>query len=263
MMATYETVHLPDGQILAYEIVGQQRPLLLMHGFTGTARAHLGWLIENLQSHYHIIAPDLRGYGASQPPARDFPPHFYQRDADDMAALLRHLNCGPAAVLGFSDGAESALLLAATYPELVTAVVAWGVSGVISQAMLSAVQPRVPVPAKTNWDEWHHQIAARHGEAQVEPMVRGWNEAAAAIFARGGNICLAEAAQVRCPTLLLNGDGEVGNTLSDVTRLVEQLANGRLQIIPRSGHPIHNDQPEMFLQVVTDFLAENDYAYDN
>ncbi len=239
---------------MAYERCGTGRPLLLMHGFTGTARTHLGHLIDNFQTHYHVIAPDLRGYGASQPRARDFPPGFYQRDADDMAALLRHVNGDPVVVLGFSDGAESAILLAATYPELVAGVVAWGVSGVISQAMVDAVASRVPVPDRPDWGEWQHQIAARHGEAQVEPMIRGWNEAAAAIFAHGGNICLAEAAQVRCPVLLLNGDGEVGNTLEDVTRLLERLPNGRLEIIPYSGHPIHDDQLELFMQQVEAFL---------
>mgnify|MGYP001287937125 CR=1 FL=1 len=249
-----QIVTLPDGATLAYEDVGAGRPLLLMHGFTGTARAHLGQLIDHLQGQHRVIAPDLRGYGASQPPAPDLPPHFRQRDADDLAALLRHVNCGPVIVLGFSDGAESAILLAAAYPELVAGVVAWGVSGVISQAMLAAVASRVPVPDKPHWGEWQYQIAARHGESQVEPMIRGWNEAAAAIFAAGGNICLREATQVRCPVLLLNGDGEVGNTLEDVTRLVGRLANGRLQIIPGSGHPIHNDQPELFMRQVKAFL---------
>ena len=245
---------LPDRATLAYLDVGNGRPLLMMHGFTGTARAHLGTLIDSLQARWRIIAPDLRGYGASQPPSRDFPVDFYQRDADDMAALLRHLDCGPVAALGFSDGAESAILLAAAYPELVCGVVAWGVSGVISPEMLTAVQPRVPVPHRPHWGEWHHRIAALHGENQVEPMIRGWNEAAAAIFARGGNICLHEAAQVRCPVLLLNGDGEVGNTLRDVICLRDRLGNGRLHIVPNSGHPIHTDQPELFRQQAEAFL---------
>ena len=258
MNSSQSHLSLADGATLAYLDIGAGRPLLLMHGFTGTARAHLGDLIDPLQGHYRVIAPDLRGYGASQPPARDFPPDFYQRDADDMAALLRHVACGPVVALGFSDGAEIAILLAALYPELVRGVIAWGVSGVISPEMVTAVQPRVPVPAKPDWGQWQHEIAALHGEAQVEPMIRGWNEAAAAILARGGNICLEEAAQVRCPTLLLNGDGEVGNTRRDVNRLLNRLPNGRLEIIAHSGHPIHRDQPEVFRQRVAAFLAEID-----
>lgn len=249
-------LRLPDGATLAYLEGGGKRPLLLMHGYTGTASAHLGTLSETLKSNYRIIAPDLRGYGASQPPARDFPPTFYRRDADDMAFLLRHLTCGPAIVLGFSDGAESAILLAALHPDLVAGVVAWGVCGVISGAMLARVRPRLPVPNKAQWCDWYQQIAALHGESQVEPMIRGWNQAAEAIFVGGGNICLEEAALVRCPVLLLNGDGDEGNPLADLMRLVERLENGRYALIPNSGHAVHEDQPELFLQQVGAFLPE-------
>jgi valacyclovir hydrolase len=255
-MQSYQstTLRLPDGATLAYLQQGKGRPLLLMHGYTGTARAHLGRLMDGLPGGYRLIAPDLRGYGASQPPARDYPPTFYRRDADDMAALLRHLACGPAVVLGYSDGAESAILLAAHYPELVAGVVAWGVSGVISAEMLALVRPRLPIPDRANWDEWHREIAALHGESQVEPMIAGWSVAAEAIYVNGGNICLEEAPLVGCPTLLLNGAGEEGNTLEDVTRLVGRLENGRLEIIPNSGHPIHEEQPDLFMQRVGAFL---------
>jgi valacyclovir hydrolase len=249
-----QTLSLCDGATLAYWDIGSGRPLLLMHGFTGTAQTHLGLLLENLSHHYRLIAPDLRGYGASQPPGRSFPPHFYRRDADDMATLLRHLDCGTAVVLGFSDGAESALLLAAAYPELVSGVIAWGVCGIISPAMLARVRPRVPLPDKAQWGDWYQQIALLHNEEQVEPMIRGWNEAAEAIYASGGNICLAEAAQIRCPVLLLNGDEEQGNPLPDAQRLAGRLKNGCLETIAGSGHPIHDDQPAVFLQRVREFL---------
>jgi valacyclovir hydrolase len=247
---------LPDQAKLAYQDFGTERPLLFIHGNTGTAQAHLGNLISQMQENHRIIAPDMRGYGASQPPPRGYPPDFYQRDADDMAALLKHLNCDPIVVLGFSDGSESAILLAASYPELVRGVIGWGVSGVISPEMLERVQAWLPVPDKPNWDDWHHQIAARHGESQVKPMIEGWVNAAASIFANGGNICYEEAAQVKCPVLLINGDGEVGNTLRDVTRLAERLPQGRLEIVANSGHAIQNDQPEVLLQFITNFLNE-------
>ncbi len=106
-------VTLHDGALLAYHDLGSGPPLLLIHGFTGTARSHMGVLIDNLKHGYRVIAPDLRGYGASRPPNRTFPPDFYQRDAADMAELLDILQPGPVVVLGFSDGAESALVLAA------------------------------------------------------------------------------------------------------------------------------------------------------
>ncbi|NJM09170.1 alpha/beta hydrolase [Candidatus Gracilibacteria bacterium] len=249
------TVVLADGARIAYHDRGEGLPLLLLHGFTGTARGHLGALIDDLSRDYRVIAPDLRGYGASQPPQRTFPVDFYQRDAADMAALLDTLAPGPVAVLGFSDGAETALLIAANRPDLVCGVVAWGVAGIIAQAMVDSVYGWLPVES---WGaeraEWRQEIVAWHGEAQLKPMIEGWVYAAGAIAAAGGNVCLAQAAQIRCPVLLINGAGEVGNPPEDVRRLAARIANSRLEFVAASGHPVHDHQPAHFIALVRDFL---------
>jgi valacyclovir hydrolase len=250
-------VVLPDGATIAFHDEGAGPPLLLLHGFTGTARSHLGPLIDALAADHRVIAPDLRGYGASRPPARDFPVDFYQRDAADMAALLDILAPGPVVALGFSDGSESAILLAAARPDLVRGVVSWGVAGVISAEMAAAAGRWLPVSA---WGEgraaWRDEIVATQGEDQLAPQIEGWAAAAQAIYDRGGNICYEQAAAVRCPVLLLNGDGEENNLQSDFFRLAERLPDARAEIVPASGHSIQDDQPELLLARVRAFLAE-------
>jgi valacyclovir hydrolase len=245
-----------NGATFAYEDEGAGPPLLLMHGFTGPARSHLGRLIDELRADHRVIAPDLRGYGASRPPARDFPEDFYQRDAADMAALLDHLQPGPAVLLGFSDGAESAILLAATRPDLVRGVVAWGIAGVISPQMAAAAQAWLPV---STWveerPEWREEIVATQGEEQFAPQVEGWAAAAQAIRDAGGNICYEQAAGISCPVLLLNGDGEVNNLPEDFFRLGERIPKARAAIIADSGHSIQDDQPTALLAHVRAFLA--------
>ncbi|MCU0493424.1 MAG: alpha/beta hydrolase [Chloroflexaceae bacterium] len=249
-------VNLPDAR-LAYLDEGNGPPLLLIHGFTGTGHNHFAPLFAQLKAEYRLLAPDLRGYGASQPPQRSFPPDFYGRDAADMAALLDALAPGPVTVLGFSDGAESALLLAAMRPDLVRGVVAWGVSGIIAPAMVESVQAWLPVSAwGPDRDEWRNEIIELHGEHQLVPMIEGWVAAAEAIAASGGNICLAEAAHIRCPVLLINGEGEVGNPLDDVQRLATRIPNARLEIVPGAGHGIQWEQPERLAALVRAFLAE-------
>lgn len=250
-------VTLSDGATIAYHDIGAGPPLLLMHGFTGTARSHLGGLIDALSADHRVIAPDLRGYGASRPPARDFPPDFYRRDAADMAELLDMIGAAPTTVLGFSDGAESAILLGAMRPDLVRAVVAWGVSGVISAQMAAAAQAWLPA---ASWAErrpaWRAEIIATQGEDQFAPQVEGWAAAAKAIYEAGGNICYEEAAAVTCPVLLLNGDREVNNLPEDFFRLGARLPNGRTVIVTGSGHSIQDDQPAVLLAHIREFLAE-------
>lgn len=122
----YQTMTLPDGQPLAYVDVGEGLPMLLMHGFTGTATSHCGALLRHWRGQYRVIAPDMRGYGRSQPPGRSFPADFYEQDVRDMVSLIDHLALPPVLAVGFSDGAENALLLAARAPERVRAAVGWG-----------------------------------------------------------------------------------------------------------------------------------------
>lgn len=244
-----------DGIHLAYIDEGQGPPLLFIHGFTGTAEADHAGLMAQFQPTHRIIAPDLRGYGASRPPNRDFPPDFYRRDAADLAAFLDKLDCGPVIVLGFSDGAEVSLLLAAARPDLVAGVVAWGVCGVIADEEVQSIATWLPIAA---WgperQEWKQEIIARHGAEQLEPMISGWVAAAHAIHAQGGNISLATADQIECPVLLMNGDGEIGNPPRDVRILADSIPNSRLEFIADSGHAIQRDQPALMIDRVQQFL---------
>jgi valacyclovir hydrolase len=252
-----------NGATIAYHDVGAAHgsaaPLLLLHGFTGTAQLHLGALIDTLSARRRVIAPDLRGYGASRPPARDFPPNFYQRDAADMCALLDALNLKGVHIAGFSDGGESALLMAAMRPELARSVFAWGVCGVMVPEMMRSVERWLPVSI---WEQtraaWRDEIIEHQGAEQFQPIIEGWVGAARAISAAGGNIARDSAAQIRCPALVANGDGEVGNPLYAAEALVERIPNGALRIVEHSGHAIHEDQPEVFTQLLSDFLAQHD-----
>lgn len=252
-----QIVSVEPGINLSYLDQGQGEPLLFIHGFTGTATSHLGAFMARFEADYRIIAPDLRGYGASRPPNRDFPPDFYKRDTADLANLLDAIKCGPVVVFGFSDGAEVAILLAAARPDLVRGVIAWGVSGVISAEELANVEKWLPVTA---WgperQRWKEEIIELHGAEQLESMINGWVSAARSIYAQGGNICYRQAKKIQCPTLLLNGDGEVGNTVRDVTALVARIPTGRLMFIANSSHAIQRDQPELLYQAATRFLAE-------
>ncbi len=255
--AAYQKIALATDIAMAYVDRGAGALVVLLHGFTGTGVTHFRNLIDDLAESYRVIAPDLRGYGRSQPPLRDFAPYFYQRDADDVAALIGALGCGPAHVLGFSDGAESALLLAATRPDLVRSVIAWGVSGVISKAMVESVESWLtPDDWAATHPDWAAEIAAQHGPDQVEAMPQGWARAAQAIYAAGGNICMVEAANIQCPVLLVNGASEVNNTPQDVLALSARIPSARLRFVEDAGHAVHWDQPDKMAVLVRKFLQD-------
>lgn len=251
---------LGDIQLAYYDLHehgADKRPVLVMHGFPGTAMSHMSLVIDHLRSERRVIAPDLRGYGESRPPQRDFPVDFYERDADDMATLLDGLGLRDVFVIGYSDGAESALLLASRRPDLVHAVFAWGACGIASEEQEEQCKNLLPVSA---WGEsraaWRAEIVAIQGEEALESLITGWVAGVRAIIdERKRDVSLSAASAIRCPVLLLNGEEEVGNPPEAAKALVAQIPQGELRFVPASGHAIQEDQPAVLLEALDAFLA--------
>ncbi|KUO05533.1 alpha/beta fold hydrolase [Streptomyces caeruleatus] len=94
--------------------------LLLVHGWGGDGRE---WSphAEDLADRFRVIVPDLRGHGRSEVPDEGNTP---LEMADDLAALVEVLGCGPVVAVGHSMGGQVVNLLAVRHPELVRSVMA-------------------------------------------------------------------------------------------------------------------------------------------
>ncbi len=98
---------------------GTRPALLLMHGFPHTWQLWSA-VIGPLSEHYQVIAPDLRGLGATTRAADGYDAENLATDAE---ALLAALNIDSAAVVGIDAGAPPAFLLAMRRPDLVRQLV--------------------------------------------------------------------------------------------------------------------------------------------
>ncbi|ACZ30784.1 alpha/beta hydrolase fold protein [Xylanimonas cellulosilytica DSM 15894] len=95
---------------------GAAPAVLLLHA--GVADRRMWSPVAGHLTHaFHVISPDLRGYGDTP-----LPPEEYA-DADDVAALLDHLGIQDAAVVGASYGGRVALELTARHPARVRQLV--------------------------------------------------------------------------------------------------------------------------------------------
>ncbi len=247
------SIERPNGTKISYNEFGiaTGAPLLFIHGFTGTALSHFANEINLLAPVMRIIAPDLRGYGQSTPPHREFGPDFYQRDAEDMNALLESLHLDNVTVIGFSDGAESALLLAALAPHRVARAIVWGVCGQITPEMVHRVRRWLPVDAwGDDREAWKAEIIANHGIAQFKPMIEGWVAAAEAIAVRGGDIVHQHAPQIQCPVTIIHGREDVGNPVPTVTHLAAIIPDCTLHILDGIGHSIQDEAPDELHDII-------------
>ncbi|MFL5344056.1 MAG: alpha/beta fold hydrolase [Hyalangium sp.] len=107
-----------DGTRLFAVENGRGRPIILLHGGLANHLACLP-LVGSLPSRFRVITPDLRSSGKSV----DGRPLTWDRLADDVAALMRHLGAERAVVGGVSSGSGAALRFALRYPEKTAALV--------------------------------------------------------------------------------------------------------------------------------------------
>ena len=104
------------GEVRAYyERDGAGEPLVLLHPGLADSRAFEDWL-PALTPHFEVFRPDRRGHGRT--PDLDGP-ITYDVMADETIAFLEAVVGGPAYLLGHSDGAPVALLVALKRPDLV------------------------------------------------------------------------------------------------------------------------------------------------
>lgn len=86
---------------LYYEDLGSGRPVVLLQGFPLDGAAWEPQTLALLDAGYRVVTVDRRGYGRSSRPSSGF---GYDRLADDVAALLDHLDLTDATLVGFSMG---------------------------------------------------------------------------------------------------------------------------------------------------------------
>ncbi|MGH9182432.1 MAG: alpha/beta fold hydrolase [Acidimicrobiales bacterium] len=111
-----------DGAALHYaDTGGSGPPVVLLHAFP-LSSAMWSAQLEALAGRYRGIAPDLRGFGGSDVPVE---PASYSMDgyADDVAALIDHLGCGPVTLVGLSMGGYVAFAFLRRHRRLVRALV--------------------------------------------------------------------------------------------------------------------------------------------
>lgn len=240
---------LPTGATLFYEEFGAGEPAILVHGWHGSPRHDVAAVSTWLEAHgYRTLGPTRRGYGESLPQPRDYPPDFYHRDARDLLALLDALNWPRAHLLGFSDGGETALIMAGLAPERFRSCLAWGAVGYYGPEMRPGVQSVYP-------GDWiSEEIRTRNHITDVNTHVLSWAAAIEQMIDLGGDVALSLAPKMDLPVLMILGEEDRSNPKVCAQRAVDAMPNGQLLMLP-GRHSCHIEQPEAFLSAVQAFHA--------
>jgi pimeloyl-ACP methyl ester carboxylesterase len=262
---TPRTLRLSDGATVRAIEAGAGAPLVLLHGVGLRAEA---WApqIEALKGGAHVIAADLPGHGDSDPlPAR---PRL--EDYVDWAArLVEALGAGPVSVAGHSMGALIALGLAIERPDLVRRAALLNVVHRRSPEARQAVRARAAELAEgaadieAPLDRWFGA-----GQEDLRQTVAAWLRradragyaAAYRAFAEGDSVYAGRVGEVRCPLLVLTGDGDPNST-AEMTRAMGGMApSGRAVVIAGHRHMVNLTAPGQVSAELAAWLATEEIA---
>lgn len=258
------------GQRLAVEDRGRGQPVLLVHGFP---LDHAMWeaQIESLGQHYRVIAPDLRGFGRSDPLPAGCAAVTMARFADDLAELLAALGVeAPAAVCGLSMGGYVAwefwrrhrarlgkLILCDTRaapdtPEA-RATRFQNAARALAEGtafLADTLLPRLVAPETLRAD------------AEITARLRQWVTTASpqtVAAALRGMACRSDArpwlGAIDCPTLVLVGQHDAISPPDEMQALAAQIPRARFEIIPAAGHMAPMENPSATNAALLAFLA--------
>lgn len=242
-----------------YEESGEGIPALMLPGFAGSID-ELTPLRESLaQAGYRVIAADLPGSGRSLPQPRQYLPTFYTDDASSFAALLRHLSAAPAHLIGFSDGGEVALLMAALDSGMARSVVTWGAAGQLQDpaGQLRSVMFNLiddPIPPM---QEFRNYLVTTYGESNARSTIRSQTEALGAIINSGGDISLSRADRIAHPVLLISGEHDMFAPPALVDQLAARIHGAERVDVTGAGHDVHRSHGDWLAHAVLEWLKKH------
>lgn len=276
MSATWETrdVTVREIRIRAIEAGrGNGPPLLLIHGFMAT---HAQWddLLDDLAERFHVIAPDLPGFGDSAKPS----PSRYSYDpeafAESMADLVAAFDVGRVHVIGHSLGGAIGLTLASQHAELVQRLIVVDPLTYAFPLGLRSKMPFYPVIGPLLFKQLYGRGVFRSyfredmfskgipiNVGRVDGFYDKFNSPSARESAyatmrsmHDTRTVIARLGRIRAPTLVVWGREDKLFPVAHASRLAKELPNARLEIMD-AGHCPHEERPEQFLAVVNEFLS--------
>lgn len=233
---------------------GPGTPVLLLHG-AGVA----GWMwrpaLTRLDVPVRAIVPDLPGHGRSADRA-------YRSHAEtcaELVDLLRRRAPGGALVAGFSLGAQLAILLAATRPDLVRGAVIVSAETLPARlpgptlALLSAAAPLARQPWFARLQAGQLAIPDDLLDDYVRDSARVSRATLVASVGENLRFRLPPAwSRFAGPTLVMVGSRERRLMRASAGRTHEALPGSELLTVPGCGHGIPFEQPALFAQVLTE-----------
>jgi N-formylmaleamate deformylase len=247
---------------------GEGKPqIVALHGMTDNG---LCWtsVVKALESDFDIIMPDARGHGKSIAPSMDFTLNLV---ADDVAGLIRALELRQPMLLGHSMGGQTATIVAAKYPELVSKIMLEDPAYTLQKLIFLA---KIMVPfALRSWKK-NDEKTPEQLRIDCKKKNPTWSDEEIELWIVGQKAFAHNLKTIKLTKIDLNMDWKSIFPRITCTVLLIIPSNGILRLkaanklkpefsgttveiayIENAGHSVHREQYENYMEVVKKFCT--------
>jgi pimeloyl-ACP methyl ester carboxylesterase len=237
-----------NGIELQWTVTGEGEPLLWLHGLMGAGE---DWrhVFPEPPTGFSVIAPDLRGHGASTNPSGDF---AFRQCAQDVLALLAHLNLSAVKAIGLSGGGITLLHMATMQPASIDTMVLISAPPYFP-AQVRQIQRQFSETILGDEEMQRMRARHRHGTPQIQQLFEITRRLADSYD--DVSFTPPYLATIRAQTLIVFGDRDPLYPVSLAFELRNAIPDAHLWIIPNAGHgPVFGEHAPGFAKTALPFL---------
>jgi pimeloyl-ACP methyl ester carboxylesterase len=244
-----------DGLAITYSQVGSGPDILLLHGW-GDSRRTYKQLADTLAKEFRVTAPDLPGFGASEPPKTAWDLTDYSTWTDNFCSKLE---LSPAIVIGHSNGGALAINAIATGKLQPAKLVLLASSGVRDGARLKKLGVKTIAKLGKILTFWLPRSTRKKLQIKLYGTVGSDMLVAPNLVETFKKTVKQDiqkdAKKLAIPTLLIYGSEDNATSVKEVgQRLHKEITGSKLQVVADAGHFVHLDAAGEVTKMIEDFI---------
>jgi len=235
-----------DGARIWYATYGSGTPVILLHGGLGHSGNWGNQVPALTAAGYRAVVIDSRGHGRS---TRDARPYTYELMAGDVLAVMDSLQLDKAALIGWSDGACTALILGMQVPKRVTGVFFFGCN--MDPTGTREIDESNPLLGRC-----FGRHAKDYAALSATPdQFHAFAAAIGAMMKTEPNYTARDLAQIRVPVAIVQSEQDEFIKPEHAAYLAQSISGAELHILPGVSHFAPLQRPKLFNDAVLRFLA--------
>lgn len=228
-------IELNDKTNIFYEEMGQGENLFLLHGNGGDS-TFFEYNVGQLSKYFHLYLIDFRDHGKSDNSKDKL---SFELMAKDLEEIYTKLNISKANVLGFSDGANLALVFTLKYPKLVDRLILNAPNTRFDGTTL--ISKIISISENIFWN--------------ILPFFKR-NKRVSSLLLKDLKLSKEDLHRIDKKVLIIVGSRDLIR-VDHVKNIARNIDGSKLIVVKKSGHKLCRDNPALFNKLIIDFWEED------